>query len=117
MTEFKQTIVVRADLKLGKGKIAAQVAHASLEAYEKVLKEKPDWAALWAKSGRAKIVLKVPDEKDLLMLYNKSKNIVPTALIKDAGLTQTEPGTITCLASGPAPSGVLDKIFSGLKLL
>ncbi|MCX8189701.1 MAG: peptidyl-tRNA hydrolase Pth2 [Candidatus Diapherotrites archaeon] len=117
MAEFKQTIVVRSDLKLGKGKVAAQAAHASLEAYEIVLKEKPEWAVAWAKGGKAKIVLKVPNEETLLKLYHQSKRLVPAALIKDAGITQTKPGTLTCFAAGPAPSEILDKIFSDLKLL
>ncbi|MEM4663176.1 MAG: peptidyl-tRNA hydrolase Pth2 [Candidatus Diapherotrites archaeon] len=117
MAEIKQVIVVRTDLKLGKGKIASQVAHASLEAYEKVVRERPDWAKLWNESGKAKVVLKVQDEKSLVELYNKAKAVVPSAIIKDAGLTQVDPGTITCFASGPAPSEKLDALFSKLKLL
>jgi len=117
MSEIKQAIVVRADLHLGKGKLAAQVAHASLEAFEKVLKEKPEWAKLWAKSGKAKIVLKVSSEVELIELYRRIKSRLPAALIRDAGLTQIPKGTITCFGVGPAPSEKIDAYLGHLKLL
>jgi shikimate kinase len=44
---FLQLIAVRRDLKIGRGKTAAQVAHASLTSYLEVLKRGPDWAEEW----------------------------------------------------------------------
>ena len=92
---LKQIIVIRSDLDLGKGKIAAQVAHASLSAYRKAeLADK--WVArAWEAEGQKKVVLKVDSESELVSLYEKMKREMPCALIRDAGHTQVEPGTIT----------------------
>jgi PTH2 family peptidyl-tRNA hydrolase len=117
MKKVKQAIVIRSDLGMGKGKLAAQVAHASLEAFEKTRKERPEWASLWEESGKAKIVLKVADRKELMELYKKVKVDLPAILIRDAGLTQVKPGTVTCFAVGPAPSEKIDRYLSHLKLL
>jgi len=56
---MKQAIVVRSDLKMGKGKVAAQVAHASLSAAEFARQRKPGWYEGWKEGGQAKIVLKL----------------------------------------------------------
>ncbi len=114
---MKQVIVVRTDIRMGKGKIAAQVAHASLEAYKKALKERPEWVRAWEAEGAKKVVLKVSSEADLLALYERAKREVPAALIRDAGYTQVEPGTITCAGFGPAPDEIMDRLFGHLKLL
>ena len=55
MAELKQVILVRHDLKLPKGKLSAQVAHASVEA---VLKSEKDKVKEWRTSGQKKVVLK-----------------------------------------------------------
>ena len=114
---MKQVILVRTDIKMGKGKICAQVAHASLEAYKKALREKPEWVKKWEEGGSKKIVLKVSSEKELLRLYSEASKEVPAVIIRDAGLTQVPPNTITAAGFGPAPDAVLDKYFSKLKLL
>ncbi len=114
---MKQVIVVRTDIRMGKGKIAAQVAHASLEAYKRTLKKHPEWVEEWEREGSKKIVLKVSSEKDLLDLYEKAKKEVPAALVRDAGYTQVEPGTVTCAGFGPAPDEIMDRLFGHLKLL
>src|SRR3989338_3015694 len=103
MAEFKQAIVVRTDLGMGKGKIAAQSAHASLSALEKTQQKNPQWAEEWKSQGQQKVVLKVNSEKELLELFEEAKKELPCALIKDAGHTQVESGSITCLGIGPAP--------------
>ncbi len=117
MTEYKQAIVVRKDLKLGAGKTCAQVAHASIEAMDKTLKKEPDWVLEWKDSGMAKVVLKVGSEKELLELFEQVKKLLPTALIHDAGRTQIESGTATCIGIGPAPESEIDRQTKHLKLL
>ena len=54
--EFKQVILVRQDLKMPKGKLAAQVAHASVEA---TLKSGKDKIHTWRYGGMKKVVLKL----------------------------------------------------------
>lgn len=113
--EYKQLILVRNDLKLPKGKLAAQVAHASVEA---VLKSSDTDVRSWRHQGMAKVVLKVGDEKELLRWMQEAKDAgFVTALITDAGRTVVAPGTRTCVAIGPAHAEKLDVHFSDLKLL
>ncbi|MGP8125305.1 MAG: peptidyl-tRNA hydrolase Pth2 [Nitrososphaerales archaeon] len=115
---MKQVIVVRSDLKMGKGKLAAQVAHASLSAAEEARSRRSDWFGEWKSEGQAKIVLKVQTEETLHELYKKARAArLPAALIEDRGLTQLEPGTVTCLGIGPGPEDELDVITGKLKLL
>ena len=115
---MKQAIVVRADLKMGKGKIAAQVAHASLAAAEAAQQRKPGWYSGWKSEGQAKIVLKVDSEEALSQLFQKAKTSgLPASLIQDRGLTQIEPGSVTCLGIGPGPDSEIDAITGNLKLL
>lgn len=115
---YKQTIVVRADLGMGKGKLAAQSSHASLGAYKSVMRSHPDVARAWEEEGQKKVVLKVAGESELLECYNKAKAAgIPCELIRDAGHTQIEPGTLTCFAAGPWKESELDAIFGKLKLL
>ncbi len=118
MEEFKQAIVVRTDIKMGKGKLAAQVAHASCEAVFECLRKKPTWVEVWRAQGQKKVVLKVFNEGELRDIYMKAKSLnLPSSIISDAGRTQLEPGTLTAVGIGPAPSGEVDKVTGSLKLL
>jgi PTH2 family peptidyl-tRNA hydrolase len=115
---FKQVIAVRRDLKIGRGKTAAQVAHASLTSYLEVLKRRPAWAEAWLRQGQKKVVVAVKDLEELFSLRDEAEAAgIPTALIQDAGLTQLEPGTITALGIGPAPEELIDKVTGHLSLL
>ncbi|MCD6483157.1 MAG: peptidyl-tRNA hydrolase [Candidatus Aenigmarchaeota archaeon] len=112
---YKQAIVVRKDIRMGKGKLAAQVAHASLQAFlisdEKTRNE-------WLSEGAKKVVLKVSSLKTLLNLYEKAKKLkLPVVIIRDAGKTQVNKGTITCIGIGPEREDKIDKITGKLKLL
>lgn len=115
---MKQVIIVRKDLKMGVGKIAAQVAHASLLAAEKSKKMNKELFIEWFNKGQAKIVLKVNTLEELLNIKEKAEELkLPTEIVQDKGLTQLEEGTITCLGIGPADEELIDKVTGNLKLL
>jgi PTH2 family peptidyl-tRNA hydrolase len=115
---MKQAIVARSDLGMGKGKLAAQAAHASLSAAEIALASRPSWYEGWKEEGQKKVVLKVGSESELNDLHKMARRAgLPSALVQDRGLTQVEPGTFTCLGIGPAPDAEIDKITGKLKLL
>jgi PTH2 family peptidyl-tRNA hydrolase len=115
---MKQAIVARLDIGMGKGKLAAQVAHASLSAAEEAMKQRESWYREWKEEGQKKVVLKVQSEGELEELLKKARSArLPASLVEDRGLTQLEPGTVTCLGIGPAPDGEVDAITGKLKLL
>lgn len=112
---MKQVIVMRTDLKMGKGKIAAQACHASLNCYKKA--DKIDLKK-WELNGQKKVVLKISSEEELMELYSLVKETsLPCSLITDAGHTQIEPSTRTCLGIGPGSDEDIDKLTGDLKLL
>jgi len=115
---FKQCILIRVDLKMSIGKIIAQACHASLEAAEEARKLYPEAYRLWRKEGGKKVVLRCSGENELTEYYNKAKKAgLPASLIRDAGLTEVPPGTITAAAIGPVREEDVDKITGHLKLL
>ncbi|MGC9059288.1 MAG: peptidyl-tRNA hydrolase Pth2 [Candidatus Aenigmatarchaeota archaeon] len=112
---LKQVIIVRKDLEWGKGKLAAHVAHASLEAAFQVDRETLE---KWRKEGAKKVVLKVKDLKELKEIEKKlKKEKISYVKISDAGLTQLKKGTVTCIGIGPIEEKIIDKITGKLKLL
>jgi len=116
--EYKQVIVLRSDLKMGKGKIVAQAGHAAVSAAEEARKRFKKWWKEWLNEGQCKIAVKVSNEEELYRLEAMAKKTgLPHALISDRGLTQLPSGTITCLAIGPAPSNEVDQITGKLALL
>ena len=115
---FKQVIVVRADLKMGRGKTAVQVAHAAVLGADKVKKIYPEWYREWEGSGQAKITVKVRSLDELMQIKKEAEKVgLPLVMVEDRGLTQLSPGTITCIGIGPASSEKLDPVTGGLKLL
>lgn len=120
MSEFryKQVIVFRSDLKLSKGKVAAQAGHAAVSAAEEARKHRREWWKAWLNEGQRKVVVKVKSEAELLAMERQAKEMaLPCALIVDRGLTEIPPGTVTCLGIGPAPNDKVDKITGNLPLL
>ena len=113
--EYKQVILVREDLKLPKGKLAVQCAHASLDAALRSDKKIMD---LWRKQGAKKVALKVKDADELFKFRDIAENSgIKTAVISDAGKTVVLPGTITCLGIGPDSEEKIDKITGKLKMV
>ena len=135
----KQMIVIRRDLKMRKGKIAAQAGHACVTAVLMALEKENrlnqirtdgkgiylapsnmDATALseWFDKGVAKICVYVDSEEELLEIDRKAKEAgIISALICDAGLTEFhgEP-TYTCLALEPKSAEEVDKITKELPL-
>jgi PTH2 family peptidyl-tRNA hydrolase len=115
MYKTKQVIIARRDLKLSKGKLAAQVAHASVDA---VLKSGKKIVAGWRDEGMPKVVLSAKNATELRNLLQKARGLgLVTSLIADAGLTEIEKGTITAGAIGPDDEKKINKVTGSLKLL
>ena len=111
---MKQAIVVRTDIGMGEGKLAAQVAHASLSAYQDAGKRA---RKKWQGEGQKKVVLKGDSEGQLFELADKAdKEGLPYAVVRDAGHTQLDPGTVTALAVGPARDDAVDRVTGDLPL-
>jgi len=116
--EFKQVIVVRRDLEMGRGKIAVQAAHAAVSATEEARKMFTEWWMAWLREGQCKVAVRVDSLEAVMRLEERSRELqLPFARVIDRGLTQVEPGTVTCLGIGPAPSSIIDKLTGDLSLL
>ncbi|KAL8741078.1 MAG: hypothetical protein Q9184_008427 [Pyrenodesmia sp. 2 TL-2023] len=120
--ECKLVLVVRTDLGMGKGKIAAQCSHATLACYRALSNIFPK--ALnpvlkqWERMGQAKVVVQAKDEEQLETLQAQALSLGLCAqIIHDAGRTQIASGSATVLGVGPGPKSVVDQVTGGLKLL
>jgi peptidyl-tRNA hydrolase, PTH2 family len=112
----KLVLVVRTDLDMGRGKIAAQVAHAAVTAA--LTNSGTDDFVAWLREGQPKVVLKVPDEGGLEDIVEQAHHAgLPVELVRDAGRTQVTAGTLTCCAVGPADAERIDAVTAGLSLL
>ena len=108
-------IVIRNDLKLTKGKLIAQACHAC---YDSATKVNSSIRSRWKKQGQKKIVVEVNNLEEMKKLKQKADKLkVKNSLIKDAGLTEIPPGTVTCLGIGPDQEKKINKITGSLKLL
>ena len=109
--DFKLVVVVRTDLGISKGKMAAQVAHAAVNCSLKSKKSDSSNFNNWFGEGQKKVVVKSPNESTLRDLQQHAREIgLVTSLVTDAGLTEIPPGTITCLGIGPASESIIDRL-------
>jgi PTH2 family peptidyl-tRNA hydrolase len=116
--KYKLAVVVRQDLKMGKGKVSAQVGHASVSASEITRKKHNAWWRDWLDEGQCKVVLKVNSEDEIHELEMKAKRLgLPITTVRDRGLTQLRPDTLTCVGIGPGPSKLIDEVTGHLRLL
>lgn len=115
---FKMVLVVNMELKMGKGKIAAQCGHATMGAYKLSRKHCRTALHCWERHGTAKVVVKAEQEQELYDILQGAKTIgVVAYIVEDAGRTQIAAGSRTVLALGPAPAVVIDQLTGHLKLL
>lgn len=116
--EYKMILVVRNDLKMGKGKIAAQCGHGAVAAYQQAMSRHPGQVRAWENSGCAKIAVRVDSKDELLRVRQQAHaRDLNVCMIRDAGRTQIEPNSITVLAIGPARVRDIDQVTGALKLL
>ncbi|KAL2759554.1 hypothetical protein ACRALDRAFT_1028124 [Sodiomyces alcalophilus JCM 7366] len=125
--ECKLVLVVRTDLGMTKGKIAAQCSHATLACYKSLSRaaakngpSSPEARILsrWERLGQAKIAVQTKTEEELRNLQKTARDMGVTAeVIADAGRTQIDAGSLTVLGVGPAPRSLVDKVTGHLKLL
>lgn len=138
----KQVIVVRKDLNMRKGKIAAQVAHASMGAVLSAMRTTTivgpshtetirtlslmdsNPMSEWLDGQFTKVVVYVNSEEELLDLHMRASNKMSmtsvnySCLITDSGKTEFNGvPTITCLAVGPDTAENVDRITGGLPLM
>ncbi|XP_058944031.1 peptidyl-tRNA hydrolase 2, mitochondrial [Pocillopora verrucosa] len=115
--EYKMVLVVRQDLGMGKGKVAAQCCHAAVGLCRQMETNNPKLLHEWDQTGCAKVVVKAPDEETLVELTRQGRSLgLETCLIRDAGRTQIAPGSKTVLGVGPGPVDIVDRVTGHLKL-
>ncbi|KAF0990397.1 hypothetical protein HZS_4940, partial [Henneguya salminicola] len=101
-SKYKMVIVLRKDLKLSKGKAAAQCCRASLGVYKISKQTRPNIIHSWENEGSGKIVLRAHSENELHQIYEFAQSCnIPTALIRDMENAGLEEGTPTAVAIGP----------------
>ncbi len=114
---FKLVLVINHDLKMGKGKIAAQSGHASVSATLKMGASKPNLLDAWLTSGQKKVCVKATQDELLKLEKDAVKLGIQTVRVNDAGKTQIPSGSLTVIAFGPAQDGELEQLTGHLKLL
>ncbi|XRM47806.1 hypothetical protein ABZX51_010766 [Aspergillus tubingensis] len=117
--EVKLVLVVRTDLGMTKGKIAAQCSHATLACYKYLTAYTPNSGILrrWESQGQAKIALQVKSEEEMEEMQAKAISLGLCArVITDAGRTQIASGSRTVLGV-LGPKSVVDSVTGHLKLL
>lgn len=139
MYKSKMMIVMRRDLKMRKGKIAAQAGHACIDAVLTALRKEDRLQDLeltsegmclknagreatplsdWFCYGCAKVCVYVDSEEALLAIADKAREMgVIASVITDAGMTEFHGvPTKTCLALEPLPTEIADRLTGGLPL-
>lgn len=109
-------VIITQDIEMSPGKIAAQVAHAAVECTLKSMEKKPKLVKKWLREGQKKVIVKT-NEDEMRELERMAHTMgLQTAIIRDAGHTELEPGTLTAIAIGPASEVELNKVTGKLKL-
>jgi PTH2 family peptidyl-tRNA hydrolase len=112
----KLCLVVRTDLGMGRGKVAAQVAHGAVAA-ALASQDSPEFVS-WLQEGQPKVVLRVPSGEHLHQIVAAGRAAgLPVQVVHDAGRTQVAAGAATCCALGPADSARVDAVTASLPLL
>jgi PTH2 family peptidyl-tRNA hydrolase len=118
---IKQTIIIRKDLSLSKGRLVTQGAHASIAFLTDLIKEYnplqlTEVQKEWVYGTFFKVCVGVDSEKELLDIgYNAVMLGLSVKYIEET--TGFDKPTVTCLAIGPDYSSKIDTVTKHLKLL
>ncbi|XP_028402170.1 probable peptidyl-tRNA hydrolase 2 [Dendronephthya gigantea] len=119
-SSHRMVFVVNSSLKMGVGKVGAQVGHAAIGLYRELLELRGQIApmlAQWGEDGETKVVVKAESTQAVMDIENQAMSKgLPTFLVTDAGMTQVAPGSVTVLGLFGEKS-VLGNIVGHLKLL
>ena len=128
----KQVIVIRKDLNMRKGKLAAQAAHAATAAVlhnlarvilfklmYKLGVKSSNPLFHWVNDSFTKICVSVNSEAELDTIYNLAKERgISAYMIVDKGVTEfNNVPTITCMSIGPAYNAAFIGVTSYLPLM
>ncbi|KAI9481740.1 peptidyl-tRNA hydrolase PTH2-domain-containing protein [Coemansia mojavensis] len=115
--DIKLVLIIRTDLGMSKGKVAAQCSHATLACYKDARKRAAELVKLWELMGQTKVTLKCSSEEEMLQMERKARGCGLIAQsICDAGRTQIAAGSRTVLGIGPGPASLIDKVSGHLQL-
>jgi PTH2 family peptidyl-tRNA hydrolase len=117
----KMVCVVRQDLGMSTGKVAAQVSHGTLGAYRATQRRGAagdESLRAWEAGGEPTIVLKVDDLAALeaCMQQAEQRGLVAHR-VADAGRTEVAAGSVTVGVIGPAANELIDQVTGSLSLL
>jgi len=116
--EMTMVLVTRRDLKLSRGKLAAQCGHAAVECALKARRETPRSLESWRQNGARKIVVEAPSLDALRRLFGEAQAAgIVAYMVKDAGHTEIPSGTVTVVGLGPASRRSIDALTSGFSLV
>ena len=111
-------LVTRKDLKLSKGKLAAQCGHAAVECALKANRVAPKKLDDWRENGARKIVVEAPNIDSLKRLFGEAQAAgIVCYMVRDAGHTEIPAGTVTVVGLGPGPRASIDSLTGGFKLV
>jgi len=108
--DFKMILVVNTDLKMKKGKIAAQTAHAAVGVLDEPGAREDPIVIAWQRYGCAKVALKASFEQMKQIEDLADQAGIRNYTVHDAGRTQIAAGSQTVCAVGPMDVEEIDKI-------
>ncbi|CAF3693897.1 unnamed protein product [Rotaria sp. Silwood1] len=96
---YKMLFIVNGSLQMSSGKMAAQVAHCAIDLYKKLIEKRSNSLNYWHEYGETKIVVRGKSTEELLDIESRARTnaSITTSIIEDAGRTEIESGSITCV--------------------